>query len=153
MTTEGEPTGRSTTGEDHPAGPIVDEHRMLRSRLDALTDAADRAGILSSLQDLPKKLEAHFAAEEGEGGLYEDLARRAPAVSEKLEALRGEHRAILDEVEELSRVVQADPGADGAISAATRDSVARCVGRLRRHELDESTMIGDIYYTDEGGQG
>jgi hypothetical protein len=153
MTNEGERTRRSDVGEDHPVGPIEDEHRQLRGRLETLTDGADRAGILSNLQELPKKLAAHFGDEETVGGLYDDLAQRSPGVIDKLDALRAEHRSILDEFEEVSRAVQNDPAAGGSLSEATMGSVARCVGRLRQHERAESTMIADVYYEDEGGRG
>jgi hypothetical protein len=153
MTKSDERTGRSGTGEDDPAGPIEDDHRVLRSRLEALTDAADHAGILSGLQELPKMLAEHFADEEAVGGLYDDLARRCPSIFEEIEVLRGEHRAILEELEALSREVRSHPGPDGAISETTRGAVTRCVERLRRHEHAESKMIADVYYNDEGGPG
>lgn len=140
-----------TDKQDHPAGPIEEDHRALRSQLEALGEAADHMGILSKLMNLPKMLAGHFADEEAVGGLYDDLARRSPAISENIEALRREHRAILDELEALTREVQSDP--EGTVSETTRRGLARCVERLRRHEHAESSMIADVYYTDEGGHG
>ena len=151
MTKNGERTGRDRTGEDHPAGAIEDDHRALRSQLEALTDAADRLGILSGLQGLPKLLAEHFADEEAVGGLYDDLARRCPPISGELDVLRGEHRAMLEELEALTREVRSHLGSDGAIDETMLGSVARCVEKLRRHEHAESKMIADVYYTDEGG--
>jgi hypothetical protein len=36
---------------------------------------------------------------------------------------------------------------------ATKRGIDRCAERLRRHEHAESTMIAEVYYTDEGGPG
>lgn len=147
------PTTLSGIGKDHPAGPIEDDHRELRTRLETLTDNADHAGILSSLQELPKMLAKHFADEEEVGGLYDDLAERCPAVCKELELLRGEHRAILDDLEVLGREVQNSAESGEALSKTTREVVARCLETLRRHERAESTIIADVYYNDEGGRG
>jgi len=136
---------------DHPAGAIEDDHRVLRGQLEALTNAADRMGILSVLQGLPKMLSEHFADEEAVGGLYDDLAKRSPAVGKELEVLRREHRAILEELEALTRELESHP--EGDVGERTRANVNRCMERLRRHEHVESRMIADVYYTDEGGLG
>jgi hypothetical protein len=39
------------------------------------------------------------------------------------------------------------------IGKSTAKDVADWLERLRRHEHDESSMIGEVYYTDEGGFG
>ena len=153
MARNGERTRGSGIGDDHPAGRIEDDHRVLRSRLEALTNAEDRRGILSRLQELPKMLAEHFADEEEAGGLFDDLARRCPPICEELELLRAEHRAILEELEALSRELQSAPEPSGAIGETTTLGVSRCVERLRRHERAEAKMIADVYYTDEGGRG
>jgi hypothetical protein len=142
-----------TKDADHPAGAIEDDHRVLRGQLEALADAADRIGILSVLQGLPKMLSQHFADEEAGGGLYDDLERRSPAVSKELEVLRGEHRSILKELEALTHEVESHPEGEGSVSERTRANVNRCMEKLRRHEHVESRMIADVYYTDEGGLG
>ncbi len=152
MSRDDEATRRIGT-QGHSIGRIEHGHRSLRSRLDALTGAADRAGVLSGLQELPKMLGEHFADEEVGGGLYDDLARRRPRLLAQLDVLRGEHRAILAELETLIREIQSDPAPGGVLSEATRRGINRCAERLRRHEHDESTMIVDVYYTDEGGPG
>ena len=153
MTKNGDDARPSGTAENHPAGRIEDNHRALRSRLEALMDHPDRESILSSLHQLPKVLAEHFADEEAVGGLYDDLAQRCPSICKELEVLRGQHRAILDELEAVSREMQNHPEPDGAIRETTMGGVARCVEKLRRHEHAEAKMITDVYYTDEGGRG
>ena len=101
MTEKSERQPRGGTGEDHPARAIEDEHRVLRTQLEVLKNAGDRLGVLSVLQDLPKRLAEHFADEEAAGGLYEDLARRCPPIYDEIKALQAEHRAILEEFEAL----------------------------------------------------
>jgi hypothetical protein len=140
-------------GEGDATGRIEDDHRELRSRLDALTNKADRAGVLSSLHELPKMLGEHFADEEVAGGLYEELARRNPGLEKKLDALRQEHRELLQELEALGGELPSAGGADSAIDEDLQRSIDRCADRLRRHEHAESEMIADVYYSDEGGRG
>jgi hypothetical protein len=152
MANDGERTRRSGIGEDHPAGRIEDDHRELRERLDVLMETEDRKGVLSRLKELPRMLAEHFAEEEGAGGLFEDLALRCPPICKDLDALRREHRAILDELETLSREMESHPDPHGSVEETTR-AVAHCVERLRRHERAEAKMIADVYYTDEGGRG
>lgn len=135
------------------AGRIEEDHRELRSRLDALTAAADQAGMLSSLQELPKLLAEHFADEEAEGGLYDELAARSPALGDRLDELRDEHRAILDELESLGRDLQRHPGTQGESGETVQQDIAHCADRLRRHERVESKMIADVYYSEQGGYG
>jgi len=141
------------SGAEHAAGRIEDDHRELRSRLEVLTSSADLAGVLSRLLELPKLLAEHFAEEEASDGLYEDLARRSPALGEKLDALRHEHREILEDLETLSRDIQHSPGPQAQLGEDARRSISRCAERLRRHEQTEAAMIADVYYTDEGGRG
>lgn len=151
MTNHGEHR-RPVAAEHEPlVGPIEDEHRELRTRLETLE--AERAGVLSTLLELPKMLADHFADEERIGGLYEDVARRSPAVGSQIDALRAEHRAILEELEALSRAAQGNARPDGSVDENTMRGVARCVERLRQHEHSESKMIADVYYSDEGGRG
>jgi len=143
----------SDHGEATRPSAIEEDHLELRGRLDALADAASHAGILAGMKDLPRMLAKHFAQEELEGGLYDDLALRAPALCPQLDALRAEHRAMLEEFEALSREIHSQVGAEGTASEETRHAVARCADRLRAHEHAESSMIADVYYTDEGGRG
>lgn len=141
---------------DHPAGRIEDEHRTLRDQLDIVASANTTTNLMAGLTSLPKMLSEHFAGEERVDGLYDDLAKRRPSMAAKLAALRNEHQIILDELDALRREVKTRVEAQQTveeIAKPTTEGVARWLERLRRHEHDESWMIGDVYYTDEGGFG
>ena len=63
---------------------------------------------------------------------------------------------MLDEWALLSRQLKERMDAERRVEAIGEDmkkSVERSLDRLRRHERRESVMIGDAYYTDEGGRG
>ena len=156
MTTNDERRKRRETSQARLAARVEEDHRALRSQLDAIAAATTCEALLASLRDLPKILTDHFALEEQGDGLYDDLRMRCPSMSPELDALCDEHRQILGELEELCRrlnrrMATARSGEDLAESMM-RD-VARWLEMLRRHDHEESCTIGDVYYSDEGGRG
>ncbi len=156
MTTKEERGQAGVLAESHPAERIEEEHRTLREQLETIAAATTRSALLSSLLPLPKTLREHFDLEEQVGGLYDDLQARRPAIFGELEALRAEHRVILDEFDSLCRQLRRwsdDEGAIEQISESMTGDIGRCLNRLRQHEHEESRVIGDVYYTDEGGLG
>jgi len=156
MTKNNEREQQTETEEQHPAERIEEDHRTLRDQLDALGSATSRASLFSILLTLPKPLRDHFALEEQVGGLYHDLRARRPSLASELDALRDEHRLILDELDELCRKLEGGQDADRPmqnIAEPMMRDLAHWLERLRRHEHAESGMIGDVYYTDEGGFG
>jgi hypothetical protein len=156
MTTNDEREQQTQTDEQHPATRVEEDHHTLREQLDAVGAATSRTGLLAVLQQLPEPLLEHFELEEKTGGLYEDLRARRPALATELDALRAEHRVILDELDALCRQLDAGQSAEGPgqnIAEATMRPVVRWLDRIRRHEHAESGMIGEVYYTDEGGFG
>jgi hypothetical protein len=52
----------------------------------------------------------------------------------------------------LKAQIETERAVDDIPESMTRD-VQRWIERLRGHEREESSMIGDVYYTDEGGFG
>jgi hypothetical protein len=77
-------------------------------------------------------------------------------ISAQLDSLRNEHQFILDEFEAPCREVKVRIEAEQTleeIAKPTINNVARWLERLRRHEREESDIIVDVYYTDEGGFG
>ncbi len=101
-------------------------------------------------------LKEHFALEEQFNGFYDDLQRRRPSVAPALDALRDEHRVILEEFNGLYRQLKERIEVEQPVEEITdemKSAVARSFEGLRRHEHQESVMIGDVYYTDEGGLG
>lgn len=156
MTTHDERERRFSIDPSHPAGRIEEEHRTLRSQLDAVAAATTQSALLSSLLGLPKVLSEHFALEEQPDGLYEDLRTRSPSVVPRLDVLCDEHRRIVGKIDllcaNMKKRIEADEAFDAIPSSIAHD-VARLLEELRRHEQEESTLIGDVYYTDEGGRG
>ena len=156
MTTHDVRERQADLDDDHPVGSIEADHRSLRGRLDELSAAKAATALLSALRPLPKVLQEHFDREEQNEGLYEDLRMRRPSLAPKLDELSSEHGVMMAELEEVRRGIesQLEKGEHGEeIAEPMLRDIARWVERLRRHEHDESRMIGDVYYTDEGGIG
>jgi hypothetical protein len=142
--------------DDHPVVRVEEEHHTLREQLDTIQSATTRTGLLEDMLALPKMLVEHFTIEEQAGGLYDDLRKRRPDLATGLDALKEEHQVILDELDEihlrLKAQIETERAVDDIPESMTRD-VQRWIERLRGHEREESSMIGDVYYTDEGGFG
>lgn len=125
---------------------IVEQHRGLRSHLDALWACATampvdddeasrwRCDLAERLDVLRDDLVAHFAHEEAGGG-FDELARQMPHAAPKLAAWVAEHLIILRLLEGLLAEVAADTPA--GLVAGT----ARLVERLRRHEAVENELL------------
>lgn len=156
MTTNDERERQADIDPEHPVGRVEEDHRTLRSQLEAAATATTPSDLMSGLADLPKMLSEHFSLEEQVGGLYDDLRSRRPALASDLDSLRTEHQVILDEFDALRRELQAQVDAEQSAETITetmRRDLTRWLERLHFHERKESEMIGDVYYTDEGGFG
>jgi len=142
--------------KDHPVVRVEEEHHTLREQLDTIEAATTCTGLLGEMLVLPKMLVEHFAVEEQTGGLYEDLQKRRPVLTSQLNELRDEHKVILDEFDAIRLRLNGQIEAEEAVEAipeSMRRDVSRWLERLRGHERKESSMIGEVYYTDEGGFG
>lgn len=156
MMTNGKRDQQNTVGPHHSPERIEEDHRTLEDQLDAVAAATTRTALLQGLRPLPRMMQEHFAREEQVNGFYDDLQLRRPSVASELEALRDEHRLILEAFSGLVRQMQERIDAEQSVEEISEDmtsAVARSLERLRRHEHQESVMIGDVYYTDEGGLG
>jgi hypothetical protein len=156
MMTNGKRDQQHTVGPHHSPERIEEDHRTLEDQLDAVAGATTCTALLQGLRALPKMLQEHFALEEQVNGFYDDLQLRRPSVASALGVLRDEHRVILEEFNGLYRQLKERIDAEQTVEEITRDmtsAVASSLDRLRRHEHQESVMIGDVYYTDEGGLG
>jgi hypothetical protein len=145
-----------TGGQPHPAEHIEAAHDTLRNQLDVIKDATTRTALLRLLLPLHEMLREHFAVEERLGGFYEDLLAHDPSMAHDLDALRDEHRVILDECDSLCQQLKDQMSGEQAVEEIADDTkrdLAALLDRLRRHEHKESVMIGDAYYSDEGGRG
>jgi hypothetical protein len=156
MTTNRKHEQQAGLGQHQPPKQIEEDHDILRDQLDAVATATTCTALLQDLLPLTKMLQEHFVREEQFNGFYEDLRVRRPSLAPTLDALCGEHRLILEEFDELCSKLKERMDREQTIEeigeATTRD-LARSMDRLSRHEYRESRMIGDVYYTDEGGLG
>ncbi len=156
MTTSDERERHAGNDTGRPAQRIEEDHRTIRDQLDIVAAAATGPDLLAALLALPRTLREHFEHEEHEEGLYEDLQRRQPSVTPKLETLRHEHKVILDDIDALVERLKEHVGTEqtgNEIAEPIVRGVTRSLERLRNHERAESRLISAIYYTDEGGFG
>ncbi len=145
----------SRAGEASTVSRIEEAHRELNRRLHALASATDCRGLMLELAGLPKTLAEHFAEEESSDGLYERLQCRRPSVHSELAALRREHEEMLRAVEALQHRLKLEMESEdsGRPLLYPKSQVSELLARLRRHEHDESQLIADVYYSDEGSSG
>jgi hypothetical protein len=140
----------------HHTEQIVEAHRTLREQLDVIATMTTPASLLTGLLGLPEVLVEHFATEEQSGGLYDDLRARCPTMSTKLDSLIEEHTTILETLDDLCRRLKVSIESEREVDEITnsmKNGISRLLEQLRRHEHDESCMIGDVYYSDESGGG
>ena len=156
MTIKNKRKSLGTGGQPHPAEHIEAAHDTLRDQLDVIKDATTRTALLRLLLPLHEMLQEHFAVEERFDGFYEDLLAHHPSMAHDLDALRDEHQVILDECDSLCQQLKDQMRSEQSVEEIADDTKRNLVAlldRLRRHEGKESVMIGDAYYTDEGGRG
>ncbi len=122
-----------TTATSSPK-PDHDALRQLVERLEEETNA-HRPTLFLRLAELRELLGAHFAAEEGAGGLFELVKKNAPWEEERVQTLEAEHAALLSSIDFLQRRVT-------FLTAEERVSEVRCfVQLLRAHEITEGLLF------------
>ena len=128
---------------------IETQHRELRHMLGAIEATSELSQLVPLLERLRTELRAHFADEEREdGGLAEAVGATAPRHLRRLGELLGEHRRLLDAVDELiarGRALMHD-----AVRDLLRDTGALS-RQLKRHEARETALLTDALYADIGG--
>jgi len=156
MTTQGKREWSDSGARFDPAEHVEPAHGALRDRIEAIAGATTEDVLVRVMAPLPEMLRQHFALEEQVDGFYDDLQLRLPSRAPELDALRSEHGEILEACDALSRQLKERMNAQPTareICDDTKKDVASLLDRIRRHEHRESVMIGDAYYTDEGGRG
>ena len=89
---------------------------------------------MALMVELRPMLARHFKAEERAGGLFQGLLKLRPDRIESIEALRSQHRSILDDIEAILALVDAD-------DAALRALVADFLDRIGEHERAENALV------------
>ena len=135
-------------------------HRAeLRESLSALEDAlaspatADRARwaqrVNVALVELSGDFREHIDITEGPDGLYRDLLRTSPRLSEPIAGLTREHVLITRQVDDLLARVSAPDLTD---LERVRDLGTALLGRLVRHRQRGSDLVFEAYEVDIGGE-
>jgi hypothetical protein len=104
--------------------------------------AADGEALSVLLGDLDGFLGHHFAAEEGPGGLYQELAGSSPSRASVAIELEGQHRAIREEIASLRAAIR--PTAD-QVPGVLRRRVVALGSRIRAHEARERTLRDEAH--------
>lgn len=129
---------------------IAADHKALKQTLGILEGTGDLNVILAHLTELLPELEAHFAKEEGPGGMHQTIGDTAPHLLTRLQLIMGEHREF---VTSITRTIDRSRSlVDGPIAEVLREVRELC-RRLRDHEALETELLGDAMYTDLGGKG
>jgi len=149
-------------GTRHPVTEIVshieETHRRIREDLEVLDGSNDLAQIRTVVDDLPALLREHFQDEEKPGGLFDELVSLRPVVDSQLKSLRQEHREIMQVLRDLQREThemderQELRDQEQRVDHIRRSAVA-FLKLIRAHELIESRLVADTYYSEDGGRG
>jgi anion-transporting ArsA/GET3 family ATPase len=148
--------------QKHPVTPIVsrveDSHRRIQRDIQALGKLEHPRDIGAIADELVELLKEHFEDEEKAGGLFDELEALCPTVDSQLKFLRGEHREIMQALEDLRGQVR--EAQEVHLKAQfpqradrIRTSAAAFVQLIHHHERIESRLVADTYYSDEGGRG
>jgi hemerythrin len=124
-------------------------HATILGLLNDLDEAREAARISELLEALARLLPAHFSAEEGANGLFDELQAARPANQSRLKSLACEHREILQSLDEVQRLSR-EPGE--RLDRIQEDKNA-FVQQVRSHEQAETCLFMDTYLLDEGGPG
>lgn len=110
------------------------------------TDRFHVEAVERELRELYRQLERHFQLEES-AGFFEDIIARAPRLQREAEALRSQHRGILDGARRLrERVLQLD-GDLGQVPAI-RQSFKETLRAYFEHESAEDRLLEEAYCRD-----
>jgi iron-sulfur cluster repair protein YtfE (RIC family) len=112
-------------------------------------DVGIRVEMLRLLRKLEHLLPEHFEYEEAGGYLAEALAA-APRMTRRAQRLRREHdgfSAKLAALADRAREAGESPGCWKALAAGVR----KFTYKLRRHELEENSLIQEAFTNDLGG--
>jgi hypothetical protein len=133
------------------------ELRESMSALEAALAAPVTAGqarwvqrVQVALMELAGDFREHIDITEGPEGLYREVVRTSPRLSEAVASLTREHQLIIGHVDDLlARVTTADVTGD---LDRVRDLATVLLGRLVRHRQRGSDLVFEAYEVDIGGE-
>ena len=141
---------------------VLREHRELMALIAELGEKAARGSDSAErwseelgelLLPLRTTLHNHFTAEE-EGPFANEFPASFPHLAGKLEDLLGEHRDLMERIDQLLRVVNesSERASTDEVKRIRRD-VRGFIEAIRAHEAAENTLLQDAYLEDIGGSG
>lgn len=123
------------------------EHAQVQAMARQIGAAEDVVQLLPMLVEHRRMLAHHFAAEEATGGLYDSILEMGPHHEHKLTLLRGQHRALIAELDALQEHAKSEAPPTAATILATAHAIAR---RLGEHEAEENDLLLEVFNTDIG---
>lgn len=144
------------TDEKNPdlAQPTIQsEHQELLSLLRSLKRRLEGPAwgdqmVASLLDSLREHLDTHFSYEESEDG-FDHLARRAPWISDRIEALVADHRRLLSMACDLASRARSGPRTV-PIWGELQSSFVQLHDELVAHESKEHDLLQEVYTQDIG---
>jgi hypothetical protein len=103
-----------------------------------------------ALVELAADFREHIDITEGPDGLYRDVLKSAPRLSDAVAGLTREHVLICDQVDDVLARLTA-PGATEGVDKV-RDVATALLGRLVRHRQRGSELVFEAYQFDIGGE-
>jgi len=117
------------------------EHGRVMKLLARLRDSADSTKLLPLLEELRTLLVAHFAREQLPDGFYDTLGELATFRRHELQALIGEHTAIVSHLNETLEHAKDSPVVD---ETDLLDRVSKLLEQLNAHEQKEHLFAVEV---------
>jgi hypothetical protein len=107
-----------------------------------------------ALMELAGDFREHIDITEGPEGLYREVVRTSPRLSDAVASLTREHQLINGHVDDLlARVTTPDVTVDMTVDVhRVRDLATALLGRLVRHRQRGSDLVFEAYEVDIGGE-
>jgi len=117
-------------------------HRTLGERSETVTHVSE---MLESLRD---HVETHFTEEETDG-FFDDVAARAPRVTDRTNELRNEHKLLLQNIRKLADTASSGDGSSDWWQRLDNE-FHDFSKELMHHESKETELLQDVYTDDIG---
>lgn len=127
--------------------------QRLEHAIDApVGDPAWRPGMTRAVEQLRAAFTEHVDVTEGPGGLYAGLLEHAPRLARGVNALVGEHQAVLSALNALEdRLDRAAVDFDGTVEEVRRQA-AQVLREVWQHRQRGADLVYEAYATDIGGE-
>jgi hypothetical protein len=131
-----------------------DRLRVLMDRLEVALPEPTRRDpdrwrdqVLVVAADLEAGLIDHVAETEARGGLFDDVTRHAPRLTNRIGELRNDHPALLDVLGELRAMLDQSVQSDETVAAARRQGLT-VLGQLVQHRQLGADLLYEAYWVD-----